>query len=388
MTISNLRTREEWLDVILRSGQITRIGQHLALVIYHLSDPATNTAKLSARDLERITGWSRTAIIDHLSEIEVFIRVTWGAGRAKSLFELQGVITQVLEEQKAASQSDTTAAIADTTEVAATVSVQETAISADTKAATTACGQPDCHSSVSVADTNVQKTAMGGTIGGENNYYPPNKISLSPVPTQAPDWRISEDGGFEGQVYELSGADYAGLQQIYEHLDWPAEIVAADYFFAREFGKAAVTPQSSERMARLHQYLAKKNRDVRELRLSLRKVGDSKAERKIAPPAPSVEPPSCWFDDDARLQVANGFKVDLLEAVGGDEIKLREELDKAAGYVGVNTKGPQLMAKVRSRITVQAQYRSKDQPSTGAARRERLERVFAKVEAEKMGKRQ
>src|SRR5687767_10671730 len=87
-------TREEWLYAILYSGKVTRIGQHLALVIYHLADPEKNSVMLSARDLERITGWSRTAIIDHLAEIEVFIRVTWGAGRAKSLFELQGIIAE------------------------------------------------------------------------------------------------------------------------------------------------------------------------------------------------------------------------------------------------------------------------------------------------------
>ena len=357
---SNGFTREEWLREILHGGEVTRIGQHLALVIYHLSDPATNTAKLSARDLERITGWSKTAIVDHLAEIEVFIRVKWGAGRAKSLFELQGVIAEVLAEKKTVRQDATTVAIP----AAETVSGNDPAAKDATTVATTDNGNETTTTvATNQACGNVAATKpeMGGTIGGENNNYP-NKISLSPVPAQAPDWMISEDGGFEGQVFELSGADFAGLQQIYENLEWPAELVAADYFFAREFGKAAITPQPSERMGRLHQYLAKKNRDVRELRLSLKQIGGGKAERaerKLAPPTPA-EQLSCWFDDEARLQVANGFKADLLAAVGGDEIRLREELDKAAGYVGVNTKGPQLMAKVRSRVTLQAQFRAKD----------------------------
>ena len=384
---SNGFTREEWLREILHGGEVTRIGQHLALVIYHLSDPATNTAKLSARDLERITGWSKTAIVDHLAEIEVFIRVKWGAGRAKSLFELQGVIAEVLAEKKTVRQDATTVAVP----VAETVSGNVPAAKDATTVATTDNGNETTTTvATNQACGNVAATKpeMGGTIGGENNNYP-NKISLSPVPAQAPDWMISEDGGFEGQVFELSGADFAGLQQIYENLEWPAELVAADYFFAREFGKAAITPQPSERMGRLHQYLAKKNRDVRELRLSLKQIGGGKAERaerKLAPPAEQL---SCWFDDEARLQVANGFKTDLLAAVGGDELRLREELDKAAGYVGVNTKGPQLMAKVRSRVALQAQFRAKgrragsDQSAPGETRRERIARYIEEAQAQK-----
>src|SRR5262249_25086516 len=108
---SNLRTREQWIDAVLHSGRVSRIGQHLALVIYHLSDTSTNIAKLSARDLERITGWGRTAIIDHLNELHrlgEFLRVQWGQGRAKSVFELQGVIAEVMAAKKAEREAATT----------------------------------------------------------------------------------------------------------------------------------------------------------------------------------------------------------------------------------------------------------------------------------------
>ena len=48
-------TRDEFLHAILHSGQVTKIGQHLALVLYHLADTTTNVARLSLSDLERIT---------------------------------------------------------------------------------------------------------------------------------------------------------------------------------------------------------------------------------------------------------------------------------------------------------------------------------------------
>lgn len=367
MTFSNLRTREEWLHVILHSGEITRIGQHLALVIYHMSDPATNTAKLSARDLERITGWGRTAILDHLSEIEVFIRVTWGAGRAKSLFELQGVIAQVLEEQKAVAQADTTTDSktdttkeAVTTQTDATVCVREN----DTKAATTADTNASVrladHNSVREADTNVQKPPMGGTIGGENYNYPSQSNSLSHVPTaEPPDWVVHADGAVDGRAFEFSALEVEALAKAYNLLEFPGDLIAADQYLARQFDRADVSPDGPERNGRLHTYLAKRNREVREMRLSLGLLKDKPARKPAQPIVPPAEPPSCWFDDDARLQVANGFKVDLLEMVGGDEDRLRAELDKAAGVVGVNTKGPNLMAKVRSRMTGQMQYRGK-----------------------------
>lgn len=396
--ISNLRTREEWLQVILHSGEVTRIGQHLALVIYHLADPATNTAKLSARDLERITGWGRTAIIDHLTELEVFIRVTWGAGRAKSIFELQGVITEVIEAQRAATQATATADTqVDTTDTVhqpdtetattpdTTVSVQETDAQADTKADTNPSVRLTDHNYVRQTDTNVQNQPVGGTIGGENNNYPSVSESLShQVPTAAPPaWMVHDDGSFDGTIYELPATEVAGLMSIYNYLDFPSELVAADQFLAREFDRAGTSLTQAERMARLHQYLAKKNRDVRELRLRLGMLADNKPTRKpMQPITEPAEPTSCWFDNEARLQTANGFKVELLELVGGDETRLRSELDKAAGFVGVNTKGPQLVAKVRSSITksMEGKARPSSDKAGGQTRRERIRQYIEEAQ--------
>jgi hypothetical protein len=92
---SNLMTRDEFLRRVLYSGEVTRISQHLAVVIFLVAE-GRNQLNISVRDLERITGWSRTAIKDHLTELEVFMKVTFGGGRAKALFELQGVIEDAL----------------------------------------------------------------------------------------------------------------------------------------------------------------------------------------------------------------------------------------------------------------------------------------------------
>ena len=90
-----LMTREEFLHRILHSGEITKIGQHLALVIFLLAE-GNNQLHTSVRDLERITGWSKSMISDHLDELKIFMRVHFGTGRAKTLFELQGVIEDAL----------------------------------------------------------------------------------------------------------------------------------------------------------------------------------------------------------------------------------------------------------------------------------------------------
>ena len=392
----NGMTREQWLHAVLYSGRVSRVGQHLALVIYHLADSTTNIAKLSARDLERITGWGRTAIIYHLNELHrlgEFLLVTWGKGRAKSTFELQGIIADVMAAKKAEREAATIAATngsvreGDTTAdipTATNSSVHETASTPDTIAATTPCVRP----SVREADTNVQKSSLGGTIGGENNYHQDSlSHSLSAHAREkapAPDWMISEDGGFEGQVFELTGVEVGALQTTYGYLDFPADLVAVDQFLARQFSQLERSPSTKDRLARMHTYLAKRNREARELRLKMGII--DKPQTRPVQPVPPMEPPSCWFDDDARLQVANGFKVELLETIGGDEIRLREALDEAAGWVGVNVRGPQLTAKVRSQITKQVKGRTtrggNGLSRSGISDRDELTRALRRIEAE------
>ncbi len=57
----------------------------------------------------------------------------------------------------------------------------------------------------------------------------------------------------------------------------------------------------------------------------------------------------CWFDEDHRLQVANGFRADL-ENILEDPSKLRSALDKAAGWVGISDPPEVLKTKVRAQV--------------------------------------
>jgi len=59
-----------------------------------------------------------------------------------------------------------------------------------------------------------------------------------------------------------------------------------------------------------------------------------------------------WVDADDRLQVGNGFKVQLEGLAGGPE-QLRIELDMAAEWVGLNHPPQVLKAKVRGRVLKQ-----------------------------------
>jgi hypothetical protein len=86
----NEMTRDEFLRRVLYSGEITKLAQHIALVICLLAEKGSVHA--SVRDLERITGWTRQAIRDHLGELQMFMKVTLGVGRSKTHFELQGAL--------------------------------------------------------------------------------------------------------------------------------------------------------------------------------------------------------------------------------------------------------------------------------------------------------
>jgi hypothetical protein len=173
----NERTPEEWLYAILYSGQVTRVGQHLALVLFHLANEK-GVASLSMRDLQSITGWGRTTICDHLGEIETFIKTTLGRGRAKSVFELQGLIAEAIEQVRSVRQPDTKK-----NEQHSCVREPDTIPDANLASGsltTTADANPDTTRSVRLPDTTADtspfsvrqpdtKPEMGGTIGGETS---------------------------------------------------------------------------------------------------------------------------------------------------------------------------------------------------------------------------
>lgn len=183
----NVMTREDFLRRVLYSGQVTKISQHLALVIFLLAE-GKNQIKTSVRDLERITGWTRTAIRDHLSELEVFMNITFGSGRAKTLFELQGVI------EDAIATAVVSGSLA-TTPDAKLAASQPDAIVASEAAATAdanACGQPDGRKPDHVVAS--QPDATPKSDKESFPPYPPSKkpLSLSGLESEVGDVREAD----------------------------------------------------------------------------------------------------------------------------------------------------------------------------------------------------
>jgi len=396
----NGMTRDEWLFVILRSGQVTRISQHLALVIYHLSDPATNTAKLSARDLERITGWGRTAILEHLDELEIYIRVQWGQGRAKALFELQGVIADAVGALKSGSNgrvadatADTRTVVRDSVRVAdtmpdttadTTVVARQTDTTADTTADTNSCGRLADHKNddqIPVVSASRTQDANGGDYRGGTKDSHQSRLHHHQGETRADAgaspraFTIHEDGSFSGTAFEhFTAVDIAGFRQIYSHLDILAELVSADRFLAREFARDKTPFGAPERNDRLHMMLRKRN----ETAMALVTAQHEAIRQKALAGADE----SCWFDED-RLMVANGFRADLLKLVDGDEGRLRRTLDKVGGSVSIDLKGLALRKAVRAYFTRQTEWSDQDERKVRAyVRKVTPEKGDGKVETQ------
>lgn len=176
----NMLTRDQWLDRVLNSGQVTRVSQHLALVIYALAEMAgTDSLSASSRDLERITGWGRSTIHDHLSELEVFINVTFGTGRAKTLFELQASITEAIRTAVVAAVPDTS--------VVATEPDAIVASGPDT----TGCGEPAGHYGSDFVAGEPDTTDLPGFVASQpdaivatepdTNFHKKEKIPHTPL---------------------------------------------------------------------------------------------------------------------------------------------------------------------------------------------------------------
>lgn len=390
----NGMSRDEWLTAILQSGEVTRIAQHLALVIYHLSDPATNTAKLSARDLERITGWGRTAIIEHLDEMEIYIRVKWGSGRAKALFELQGVIADAIQPIRSVREAGTTAA----TRTLSNSIVRQPDTTADTTADTDYLCPPAGHNgavnSVLMAAIRTQTDRRGDYRGVTINSLPHNHHhqgnarweAASATPKQ---FIVHPDGSFSGTAFDsFSATEVASMRSVYSYLDILAELAHADRFLAREFERDKTEFGSQDRLDRLHVLLRKRNAEA----MALVQANQETIREKARAGADE----SCWFAED-RLMVANGFEGELLELVGGDRRRLRLTLDKAAASVPIDLRGPALRKVVRGQFARHADWSQQDERKTrayekklsgdnapgGETQAERLLRIGRELEAKK-----
>lgn len=346
----NERTPEEWLHSILYSGQVTRVGQHLALVLFHVANEK-GIACLSMRDLQAITGWGRTTICDHLGEIETFIKTTMGRGRGKSTFELQGLITQAIEQVRSVRQPDTNG-ISGQSSVRVADSIPDT--KADTnEVSAQATATPDAIPDTTIivretdttADTNPigvrqpdTKPEMGGTIGGVTNNKP-FTVDLSQVKStpSGMQWAYNSLDGFMGRVFEILPEHYAIMQATYAYLDFPADLASADGFLASEFDKSKAPANQADRLTRLEMFLASQNRKAKALQAAHDKAAAGKGSTDK----------SCFFRDH-ELVVANGFRDGLLQKVGGDQAKLDETLMKAAGKIPITLKGIELKKLVSS----------------------------------------
>lgn len=85
-----------------------------------------------------------------------------------------------------------------------------------------------------------------------------------------------------------------------------------------------------------------------------------------------------WWDDLGRLQVANGFRAELITTVGG-EGNLRQALDEAAAYVETRFVGLDLMKRVRGRITQQLRWKAEQQNREQAWKPETAEQQIARL---------
>jgi len=101
--MNNQTPAPDWLRAVLYSGEVTRVAQHLALVLFHIAGE-DGVLHASLRELEAITGWSRQTLSAHLDELRLFVSTTRGHGRGKSTFELQCQITDALKEIRVSQQ--------------------------------------------------------------------------------------------------------------------------------------------------------------------------------------------------------------------------------------------------------------------------------------------
>ena len=72
---------EDRLRFILYSGTLSKIAQHIALTVLIVTNG--HRVPMSLRDIERITGWGKSTIAEHLPEVEKLFPIERRGGRAK-----------------------------------------------------------------------------------------------------------------------------------------------------------------------------------------------------------------------------------------------------------------------------------------------------------------
>lgn len=191
----NLMSADEWLHRVLYSGQITRVAQHLALVIHALAHQQTkNGVAASLRDLERITGWGRSTLQDHLAELEMCIKVTPGRGRGKSVFELQGIIEDAIGKALASG------VIVRQPDAKSVVAGEPDAIVAHRPDTNVVAGQPDATPDATLKNGHATQSPAYKDTGASKESPSEIVIPSQLVSTRAQDGLAGWEDDFVGQM--------------------------------------------------------------------------------------------------------------------------------------------------------------------------------------------
>ncbi len=152
-----------------------------------------------------------------------------------------------------------------------------------------------------------------------------------------------------------------GLQNAFTALQFPAELIAADRYLANEFetevAKTGIRLKYADKMARLHQYLAKLNASRSVLIKNAMNAAQTKAAR--------ADDTECMWQHD-QLVVSGSFANQLLE-ICGDQNKMNSALLKIGDKVSLDLKGSNLRRVVKALFAKQIDYDKNNERRTSAA---------------------
>jgi hypothetical protein len=231
----------------------------------------------------------------------------------------------------------------------------------------------------SASPPTVNVTAHGGEKSPPtgDSYLKKELIDLSlssSAQERAPDWTI-EDGCFAGQAFELSEAEYDGLQRAYGNLEFPAELVTADAYLATQFAAFAGPISRDEKLSRLRLYLNSQNRKTGVLRRQAMGTAANKPRKPAAPMLGENAGSSvCWIDE-AGFHLADEVRAEWLEKFDGNEERLNMAIKEIAPHVRTNSPTPlkvQIDGKlgkiVGEKLDKDTRYSKASKPEKGISR--------------------
>ncbi len=154
----------------------------------------------------------------------------------------------------------------------------------------------------------------------------------------------------------LTEAEFQKLRAAYPDLDYPSDFRWVDQALKEKLGYRELAREV--RLRSFSEALANRVTVVLALRKKALEWPASKDRASVDHDAAAQK--NCWFDDAGRLQVANGFRIDLLKLVSGNEDKLRLVLDEIGPYVPIDFRPVDRLRKVRSSVTRQLRFHEYD----------------------------